>query len=75
MTRFRPLVLAAVLLVLIGGASAQGKPLEDLMMDFAITPLEAQPAPALTVTTVDGDSLTLADLKGQAVLVYFMATW
>jgi len=32
-------------------------------------------APALTVTTIEGDSLSLADLHGQVVLVNFWATW
>ena len=54
---------------------AQGRPLDDLMMDLRIAPIEPQPAPALEVTTLDGARLTLADLKGHAVLVYFMATW
>ncbi|MFP4623713.1 MAG: peroxiredoxin family protein [Gemmatimonadota bacterium] len=33
------------------------------------------PAPDFTVTTLDGDSLALADLRGQVVLVNFWATW
>jgi hypothetical protein len=54
---------------------AQSRGLDDLMMDLNIAPMDAQPAPALTVSTLEGGRLALADLKGQAVLVYFMATW
>ena len=87
MTHLRRLALGVVALALAAGAlapsapgaqsapSAQGKALEDLMMDLNVTPLEAQAAPPLTVTTLEGDRLTLADMKGQAVLLYFMATW
>lgn len=34
-----------------------------------------QPAPDFSVTTIDGDTLTLADFRGEVVLVNFWATW
>jgi cytochrome oxidase Cu insertion factor (SCO1/SenC/PrrC family) len=68
-------VVALAIGALVPGPRAQGKSLEDLMMDLNIAPLEPQAAPTLSVTTIDGGRQTLADLKGQAVLVYFMATW
>jgi peroxiredoxin len=34
-----------------------------------------QPAPALAGKTIDGDPLSLADLRGQVVLVNVWATW
>ncbi|MEJ2501898.1 MAG: TlpA disulfide reductase family protein [Gemmatimonadota bacterium] len=34
-----------------------------------------QPAPPFAVATLDGDTLSLADLQGQVVLVNFWATW
>jgi peroxiredoxin len=34
-----------------------------------------QPAPDITVTTVDGNTINLADLRGRVVLVNFFATW
>jgi cytochrome oxidase Cu insertion factor (SCO1/SenC/PrrC family) len=73
MTRLRLIVLSVVVLGLVVGA--QAKSLDDLMMDLNIVPLEPQAPPAFTVTTLDGDRLTLADVKGRAVLVYFWATW
>ena len=33
------------------------------------------PAPPFSVTTIEGDTLSLADLRGQVVLVNFWATW
>jgi cytochrome oxidase Cu insertion factor (SCO1/SenC/PrrC family) len=84
MTRVRRLALGVAALGLLAGAlwlglgavpSAQAKVLDDLMMDLNITPVDAQTPAAFTVTTLDGDRLTLADVKGRAVLVYFWATW
>jgi cytochrome oxidase Cu insertion factor (SCO1/SenC/PrrC family) len=81
MTCLRPLAALVALVAVLGGTlapgslPAQSRPIDDLMMDLNIAPLEPQPAPALAVTTMDGGRLTLADLKGQVVLVYFMATW
>jgi cytochrome oxidase Cu insertion factor (SCO1/SenC/PrrC family) len=75
MTLRRSLVPVLLLLALVGAAFAAGNVLEDRMMDLTIAPLEPQAPPALTVTTVDGVRLTLADARGKAVLVYFWATW
>jgi len=74
MTRLRPVVLVVVLLALSAAPRAAARPLDDLMMDLNIAPLDAQ-APPFTVTTLDGGRVTLADVKGRAVLVYFWATW
>jgi cytochrome c biogenesis protein CcmG/thiol:disulfide interchange protein DsbE len=39
------------------------------------TPVVDQPAPDFQVTTFDGEKLSLADLKGQVVVLNFWATW
>jgi cytochrome oxidase Cu insertion factor (SCO1/SenC/PrrC family) len=75
MTRLRALVPALVVLVLAGSSVAAPRALDDLMMELSIAPFDPQTPPAFTVTTLDGDRLTLADVKGRAVLVYFWATW
>ena len=38
-------------------------------------PREGSPAPSLKAKTLDGDRLSLADLRGKVVLVNFWATW
>jgi thiol-disulfide isomerase/thioredoxin len=39
------------------------------------TPASVQPAPDFTLTTLDGDRIQLAALRGRWVLVNFWATW
>ncbi len=39
------------------------------------SPLVGKPAPPIEATTVDGQPATLADLRGQWVVVNFFATW
>ena len=73
--RVEPPVLAVALVLLLIASAAAGRPLDDLMMDLQVAPLDPRPAPPLSATTLDGARVSLADLKGQAVLVYFWATW
>ena len=76
MTRLGALVLVlGVLLLLHGGPAATARSLDDLMTELTIVPVDPQTPPAFTVTTMDGARVTLADVKGRAVLVYFWATW
>ena len=42
---------------------------------LAKTPAIGQPAPNFKVETLDGQKLTLADFKGQVVVLNFWATW
>ncbi len=37
--------------------------------------IKAEPAPEFSVTTLDGQELSLASLKGKVILVNFWATW
>ncbi len=39
------------------------------------SPLQGKPAPAFTLETLQGQKVSLANYKGKAVLVNFMATW
>ena len=54
---------------------AQSKVLEDRMLDLNITPIEPLVPPPLDVVTTTGARVSLREIKGQAALVYFWATW
>jgi hypothetical protein len=77
MRRLCALGLVLALALSHGPAAVAQKPgLDDLMMDLNIAPMDPQAPPALSVTRLGtGGRVTLGDLKGSAVLVYFWATW
>ena len=43
--------------------------------DFFPTPLIGEPAPAWHLETLEGDSLSLAELRGKVVVLNFWASW
>jgi len=53
-----------------GAAVDKGSPAAEDLPD-----LRSKQAPAFTLKTVDGKTVSLADYKGKAVLVNFWATW
>lgn len=55
-----------------GSASAAATPTPG---PAAPAPVKGAPAPNFTLSTLDGDTVTLADFRGQVVLVNFWATW
>ena len=75
MTRWPSFLLIALVLAFAGPSTAAANALEDRMMDLNIAPLEPATPPALVATTLDGARVTLADVRGKAVLIYFWATW
>jgi AhpC/TSA family protein len=52
-----------------------GDDLEERLWDLHIVPLDAEPAPAFTLESLAGERVSLSDLRGRAVLLYFWATW
>lgn len=58
--------LAVVLALRVSDAERQTNPRSELLGD---------PAPAFTVTTMDGEELTLDSLRGRAVIVNFWNSW
>ncbi|UCC63391.1 MAG: TlpA family protein disulfide reductase [Anaerolineae bacterium] len=61
--------LAAVLLVALLALLAWGLRLR------AASPVESGPAPGFTLTTFDGETIALSELRGQVVIVNFGASW
>ncbi len=71
-------LLAAVLLALLvsaGVARAATEAIEDLLFDLQLVPLDGQAPPAFALDGLDGKRMSLGDFKGQALLLYFWATW
>jgi cytochrome c biogenesis protein CcmG, thiol:disulfide interchange protein DsbE len=67
-----PQLLVAALLACAAVPGCQGKPDSAPGSGGSFI---GQPAPALAAKTIDGDDLSLADLRGQVVLVNVWATW
>jgi hypothetical protein len=69
----------AVIIVVLGGtapATPADKVLDDLLFDLQLVPLEGKtPAPFTLERLGDGKKVALADLQGQAIFLYFWATW
>ena len=71
----RLLLGLVVLLAIVTPSAAGPRAVDDLMMDMQIAPLDPQAPPPLAVEALTGGRVTLADVKGHVVLVYFWATW
>jgi hypothetical protein len=69
----------AVLIVMLGGAppaTPADKVLDDLLFDLQLVPLDGKtPAPFTLERLSDGRKVALADHQGQALFLYFWATW
>lgn len=79
-TNYLPFILVGMgLLILIGIAvilqSEQGNQ-TDALDAFTLAPIEVnQPAPELTLFDLDGNEVSLSDLRGEVVLLNNWATW
>ncbi len=61
--------------VLLSTTVAAADRIGDLLVDLRLVPLEGQPAPAWSLPGLDARSVSLAELKGHVVFLYFFATW
>jgi len=69
-------MLQALLLgLLLAVTPPAGEDLEERLWDLHIVPLDAEPAPAFTLESLAGERISLSDLRGRAILLYFWATW
>jgi len=68
----------AVLVVMLSGAPATpaDKTLDDLLFELQLVPLEGKTPPPFELERLaDGQKVSLASQKGQAMFLYFWATW
>ena len=56
-------------------ASAAGPDASEALLAARITPLQGEASTAFTLADLHGRSVSLADFRGRAVLLYFWATW
>jgi peroxiredoxin len=63
---------AVLLLIVVVLLYQRALPQASAALDFGGS---SEPAPLFTLATLDGDSISLADLRGQVVLVNFWASW
>ena len=79
MTRLTALVLVGLLaLAAVVGAQPRGRggdALEELLFDLYLVPLDGRAPSPFTLKTLDGREVSLTSLRGQAVLIYYWATW
>ena len=72
------IALALVLLLMTGAASpaAADKALVELLFDLQLVPLDGQTPPPFELERLaDGKKVSLAELRGRPVMLYFWATW
>ena len=73
--RHAMMVALAVLAIVLSVAPVAADTLDDLLFDLQLVPLEGQAPPEFTLAGLDGKAVSLAQLKGRVVFLYFWATW
>ena len=80
--RLALLVLVGLTVVALAGGTAlapaadKDKVLEDLLFELQLVPMAGQTPPAFELERlIDSTKVSLAELRGRPVLLYFWATW
>jgi hypothetical protein len=76
--RAAALLIALILLALPGAPTATSgdKVLDDLMFELQLVPTDGQAPAAFELERLgDGKKVTLAQHRGQPMMLYFWATW
>jgi cytochrome oxidase Cu insertion factor (SCO1/SenC/PrrC family) len=71
----RALAGGLVLLLLAAAAVDAAAPAAELLRGLRVIPLAAAPPPLSLPRLEDGRTVTLEQLRGRPVLVYFWASW
>jgi cytochrome oxidase Cu insertion factor (SCO1/SenC/PrrC family) len=71
----RAVGVGALLVATFLPVSAADRNLRSLLIDLDVAPLDGRTPSAFSLNGLDGARLSLADLRGRAVLLYFWATW
>jgi cytochrome oxidase Cu insertion factor (SCO1/SenC/PrrC family) len=67
--------LAVLVAALAWGGGASADSIDDLLFDLQLVPLDGQAPPPFSLEGLDGKRVSLADIRGQVVMLYFWATW
>ena len=74
--RVRRLAICALVCLCVGATAApSAADLEDHLWDLQIVPLDGDAPPPFTLDDLRGTPVSLGDLRGRVVLLYFWATW
>lgn len=65
----------ACLILAVFAAPAAAAPLDDLLFDLQLVPLDGKPAPPFALAGLDGRPVSLSEFNDRVVLLYFWATW
>ena len=69
------LMAAGALMLALGAVASADSVLDAAVADFQLVRMGNETPPPFSLETLDGTKLQPGDLKGQAVLLYFWATW
>ena len=71
--------MAAVVLIAAvagcGGSEDQAAPVVEPVVETETAPAGRAPAPDVTGTTLDGESISLGDFRGRPVLINVWSSW
>lgn len=71
----RTLLVGALVGLAFAAPLADAAALDQLLVNFQMVPVGGKKPPAVSLPTIDGQTVKLDDFSGRVVLLYFWATW